>query len=292
MMGGVVYITSIYKMIAQEAKKLLQGIFILVMLLTLVLFIIKPNISIINYGKSFAIYNSDINFLSIEISGRMKLHDKRGEKNFVLLANHPREYTFDNRLDPYSDMIKASGGASFISFIMGSDGSSVIERRYQSPQPQSLQHQCGPNPYGNPGNVRYNEKSNILLYEIKSFAELIWFSARKFKLYAVTSYAIGNKEVRVDFPIKVLNINPSSIKRSEGVNEPDRDEIWQAVSSRVPVYVEGNSECESIRAGYIAIRDFKGEVEINYLCRGANGVNDFTCVSSNFAQTRIFASYF
>lgn len=90
-------------------------------------------VSILDYGTAkYFSYSSPGNQLYINIEGRMNI--KKGQENleYILLAPHPREFTW--RLDkrPYSDMIDMSKGASTIAFIMEKGGNSVISRRFEA----------------------------------------------------------------------------------------------------------------------------------------------------------------
>ena len=68
-------------------------------------------------------------------------------------------------------------------------------------------------------------------------------------------------------------------------------EMWQLVSERVPLYVGGNM-CEGISEGHAAFRQLNGPFDMVYLCRGADGINDFSCTKRIDGRLRVFAAYY
>lgn len=256
-----------------------------------VLLITSPRVDILHYGKAFHFYNSSANRLYIGVTGRARITAGGKETSYVLLANHPRENTFDNRVSAYSDMIELSGGASTISFIMASDGSSIIERRYEAPQTENLQHQCTRNPYGTPPHFAPATKSRHLLTELHSFDDILLSATLGRKIFGTVSYKLNNIEVTLDFPATVVNINPE--KGNSGISgpPPKADELWQVVSDRTPIYVGGDSLCSGLREGHAALRQFDGPFEVVYLCRNESGVNDFSCSRKIIGKVRLFAAY-
>lgn len=251
----------------------------------------SPQVDILNYGNAFHFYNSTANRLYIGVTGRARVSTGTNETSYVLLANHPRENTFDSRLNAYSDMIEKSGGASSISFIMGSNGSSIIERRYQAPQPERLQHQCTKNPYGGPPYYAPAEKSRLLLSELHSFDDILSSAVRGRKIFGTVTYILNGVRVSLDFPASVLNINPKKVNDDGTRPMPETDELWQVVSDRLPVYVGGDTRCGGIREGRVALRQFNGPFEVVYLCRNKNGTNDFSCSQKMKGKVRLFAAY-
>ncbi|HMT42310.1 hypothetical protein [Sphingorhabdus sp.] len=255
------------------------------------LLLTSPKVDILHYGQAFHFYNSAVNRLFISVTGRARISSGGKETSYVLLANHPRENTFDHRVSAYSDMIESSGGASTISFIMGSDGSSIIERRYESPQSENLQHQCVRNPYGTPPHFAPASKSRYFLTELRSFDAILSSAARGRKIFATVTYKLNNVDVVLDFPALVVNINPKEGNSGIAGSTPKAAELWQVVSDRIPIYVGGDSLCSGLREGHAALRQFDGPFEVVYLCRNENGVNDFSCSRKINGKVRLFASY-
>ena len=277
--------------ITVELGKITIGVIGLFVVVFVVLIFTSPLVDILHYGKAFHFYNSSANRLYIGVTGRARIIAGGNETSYVLLANHPRENTFDNRVSAYSDMIEPSGGASTISFIMGSDGSSIIERRYQAPQPENLQHQCIRNPYGTPPHFAPATKSRYLLTELRSFDDILSSAVRGRKIFGTVSYKLNDIDVTLDFPATVVNINPKKGNAGIPGPPPKAEELWQVVSDRMPIYVGGDSLCSGLREGRAALRQFDGPFEIVYLCRNESGVNDFSCSRKITGKVRLFAAY-
>lgn len=263
--------------LAAELRKLALAASGLSVLLLLWLFATAPRVDLLDYGEAFHFYNSTANRLFIQVTGRAKVDGVE----YVALANHPREDTFNRRFDAYSNMIEQSGGASTISFLMASDGSAVIERRYQSPQDEYLQHSCRSNPYGKSLVYQPARKWRFLLDELHDSADILAAAVRGRKLYAVVSYRLDGRNVTLDFPAALMNINPA---------EAHPDEQWQLVSERLPLYIGGDL-CEGIREGHAALRRFDGPFDVTWLCRQPDGTNDFACSRRIAGRVRIFAAY-
>lgn len=242
------------------------------------LFLISPAVDLLDYGRAFQFYDSPRNRLYIETTGRLKV----AGREYLALANHPREATFDRRVDAYSGVIEDAGGASTITFIMEA-GNAVIERRHQAPQPSEVQHQCRPSPFGNSASLALPKVNRLNLVELKDFNDILQSAAKRRKLYGVMTYNLEGRTASVDFPAALVNINP----RGPNAHPEER---WQLVATRLPLYVGGDPACEGIREGSAAIRTFDGPIDLVYLCRGPDGSNDFTCHRRVNARVRLFTT--
>lgn len=234
-------------------------------------------------NAKYFFYKSAINNLYININGRMKLINNRQNdtKTFYLLTPHPREFTWDPNNKPYSPMIEQSGGASWITFIAEKDGKFVISRRYESPSDLQVLHQCMDSPYGNYLPYQPKQLPNDSLLELLSTVDVRTAALKQSSMYAVLTYDIDGYQVVLDFPIELVNINPQ-------ISDPGQQ--WQAVSSRIPFYIGGNSSCDGVREGHIAIRDTLDTFEFVYLCQksGINNKNDFNCTFETRGVVRIY----
>jgi hypothetical protein len=270
-------LTAMGDRIAKELGKFTLALLGVSGLLLVWLFVSAPRVDLLDYGNAFHFYNSTANRLYIGVTGRARVDGVE----YVALANHPREDTFNRQHDAYSNMIEQSGGASTISFLMASDGSSVIERRYQAPRDEYTQHSCRSNPYGRSLVYDPPRKWRFLLDELHSKADILDAAVRGRKLYAVVTYKLNGRDVTLDFPAALVNINPA---------EAHADEQWQLVSERLPLYVGGDL-CEGIREGHAALRRFDGPFDVTWLCRQPDGTNDFACSRRIAGRARVFAAY-
>ena len=243
-------------------------------------------VDILDFGHSFYFpASSSVNHLFIEIESRTKL--STGEE-YILLAPHPREMTFRNDGRIYQDMIVASNGASEITFMLSTSGhESIIERRYDDPnQPASVLHTCAPSPYGQ--ELLYQPKQVSLLFELISSADILHAARNGKKILALAEYEVDGVQVKIDFPVKVLNVNPEATVPDSSVPVGSQ---WQAASARLAILLPGGGDlCSRIHSGYLAFSDFNTELQFVYLCESSDPrlTQDFSCVQNFRGSVRLF----
>lgn len=239
---------------------------------------------LLDYGNAkYYYYKSSVNNLYINIEGRMRLINKENGdiKTYFLLAPHPRESTWEPNLKPYSSIIEKVSGASMITVIAEKDGKFVISRRYESPTDIKFLHECIDSPYGNDLLYEPKQLQNDSLRELLTTDDIRAAALKQYPLYATLTYEVGATEVFIDFPIVLVNINPQI---------SDFSQQWQAVSSRIPLYIGGDSGCDGIREGHVAIRDNIDTFEFVYLCQklGNKIYNDFNCTFESAGLVRLY----
>lgn len=238
--------------------------------------------TILDYGRAkYFSYKSPINNLYIDIKGRMRIRKDGAETTYLMLAPHPREVTWLHNTRPYSDMIEMSNGASSIGFIMVDGGRTIITRNFQSAIQRNSLHECIASPYGDEKPYEPKKISTDSLVEISSKDDLYAAAMKQLPVYSIVSYKIDNVDVRIDFQVDLININPS---------RSDQGTEWQAVSPSIPVFIGGDLSCGGVRQGVVAVRETSGELEFVYLCEGLGEVtnNNFNCTFGTNGFARFF----
>lgn len=238
---------------------------------------------ILDYGSAkYFSANSPKNHLYIDIKGRMSIKKHDEELEYLLLAPHPREFTWHLDKKVYSDMIQMVNGASTITFIMEKGGNSIISRRFESEFDSSKLHQCGESPYGkNAALYPPKELDSNSLVEMYTVEDIYLAAIKQERIYGVLDYELNGYGIKIDFPIDLVNLNP---------NKTSLQSQWQAVSPIIPIYVGGDVKCQGIREGVVAMRDFFGVFEFVYLCgeSGDKSKNDFHCTLDFAGKLRMF----
>lgn len=228
---------------------------------------------LLDYGRAFYyVPEATFNHLFIDVESRMTLSGAAGDYEYLLLAQHPREKTWKNNGLVYSDIIASAEGASFITFLIDQENNSgVISRRFDYPfQPATAKQQCGPSPYEGSSRPPASVPTQRVKY-VEGFEHILAAAEAAHRLVGVFKYTVNGTNVRVEFPVKVMNINP----QPQGTRT-----LWQAASALVPLYVPGGDLCESLRNGYIAFNTIgAAEVSAVYLCDVTlpRDSQDYTC---------------
>lgn len=261
---------------------------ILFILLAIMTSASQARADLLSYGQAFMFFpfSESANRPYMRIESRMLLTGAHGNREYQMLARHPRETTFADDGGIYSTMLSLESGASFITFMMDPATSEmVIARRYDSPgQPPQYLQQCGTNPYT--GGVGYEAKkiSSLDLREIFGFQELFAAASSQNKIIATVEYNVSGVSVYVEFPVDVININPDD-NALEGKK-------WQIASSQIPFFHPGSDYCHSIKTGYVAFGRLGANKTASfvYLCEVSSPreTQDFSC-SQNYTSTiRVF----
>lgn len=211
---------------------------------------------VLNYGRAFFYAKSSAyNRLFIEIDSRISLTDASGTEEYHLLAPHPREQTFKDDGKIYSGMLEAEQGASFITFIVDQvNNKSVISRRYDVPgQPEHYKHAVDVSPYEGP---LHNPPVEVDADDLPDFAAILAAMDAGKKIVATVEYFLHGKNVRIEFPVRVLNTNPDP-------NAPVGKQ-WQVASPVCPVYLPSNDPVgQGLRPGYIAFGRVGANVNVS-----------------------------
>jgi len=245
------------------------------------------DVGVIDYRSAF-IYESDssVNKLLISVNSRVTIEDfARGKRSYILLKDHPRESTFEITESPYLEFISYASGASFITFIYGIEQDSVVvSRRYSVLNKVNEQHihECRP---GLIFDKFYKNLSSSQVFDIGG--SKIYSTPRDGLAYfGIFEYNIGKANVKIDFPIALINFNPSN---SSYIAENNL--LFQVVSGQVPIYIkEGAGDCGSLIPGYLAFRSFD-KAQVVYLCKYfSEGVwyYDYGCVMDIPGKLKIF----
>lgn len=240
---------------------------------------------ILDYGNAFFFAGeSDVNRLFIDIEGRLRVDDGSKKSEYYLLYPHPREYTWRDDGAIYKDMI-AANGASVITFIIEKNGSAVMSRRYQRvPLMFGAPHQCAESPYKDA--VSYEPATAQGLEEITDLDGILEAASAGDRIVGLVEYEVEGVTAQIDFPVRVMNINPET-----HAGDVEDGKQWQVASSRVPIWVGGEDECEGIRNGHVAFGDFKGDLQFVYQCGGdgwLSSASDLTCTVNFPGTARIF----
>lgn len=117
--------------------------------------------------------------------------------------------------------------------------------------------------------------------EIFTVEDIYLAAIKQEKIYGVLDYELNGYSIKIDFPVDLVNLNPN--KSPVGAQ-------WQAVSSAIPIYIGGDTKCQGIRQGVVAMRDFLGAFEFVYLCgeSGEKSRNDFHCTLEVNGRLRLF----
>jgi hypothetical protein len=246
------------------------------------------DIDIIDFRNSF-VYEPDssINKLLIGVNSRLQIKGENSLREYILLNEHPRESTFISSLSPYSEIVAVEKGASFITFIYGLGVDSVIvSRRYS---------------YWNDDNIKYNHEcrggknfeknyNNLLSSQTVELKHDSLFESASVatSFVGVFEYSINNINVKIDFPVSLINFNP--LQNSRVI---PRNLLYQVVSAQVPVYIAGHdTECNSIVPGYLSFREIDGGAQAVYMCNyivEGRRYYDYGCVIDLPGKLRIFS---
>lgn len=221
--------------------------------------------------------NSTVNNLHIRLVSRMIIRDPNGENHYYLLKDHPRESTFNRLIPPYKNIVQEDG-ASFITFIYGKDDSSkTIHRRYAkiTNENKKYAHECRTE------KLQFVERFRPLgrFDHPRVDQDKLYDSASKSNtLIGVFEYDAGEKVIRIDFPVALINFNPD---RHD--NRTSKEEYFQVVSDQVPIYLpEVEGECNHIFSGYISFRSFDKPAQAVYLCKHEDAGKlqfDYGCIA-------------
>lgn len=230
----------------------------------------STTVDVLDFGRAFyRPEQSSPNRLYIEVESRMKLDDEQ----YLLLAPHPREQVFQNDGRAYSSVLEEAAGASEIIFMLTPSGrNSVVTRRYDVPgQPPEHLHAVFDTPYGRLG-VELPRVRSDGISEITSHDMLLGAVTRGHQILAIVSYVAGGRSVSIDFPVKVLNINPTPATPAQQ---------WQIASGRIPLYVPNTIDPpKSITNGNVAFSTIgSATLQLVYLCEVAvpRPTQDYAC---------------
>lgn len=240
--------------------------------------------AVLNYGKAFYhVKQSSINKLFIEVDSRLTLTNPNEE--YMLLAPHPRERTWQDDGDVYGPVLAAAQGASFITFMIDqAQDKSVILRYCDTPNiwPDSTKLATGSSPYNGP---LHNPPEEVDADELFSYADIQAAADANRKMVATVEYTLHGRGVKIEFPVRVLNINPDPLAPV--------GKQWQIASPQVPVFIESSLPHLRIRPGYVAFGRLGTGVQVSFNYIGDSSTPrptfDYSYTLTQVATTRMFA---
>ena len=233
---------------------------------------------------------SSTNRLLIDVNSRMTITQGSTSKQYLLLQNHPREITFTPGLPVYPGVIEDAKGASDITFIYSlDDTTTIIARRYsaaEAARPQDM-HECRTSDFSRltrPAQLKQAE-----LAAVTNFQQVLAAANSSATVVGTFEYEVNGRRIKLDFPIELINIDP----RSRTNPETAAYQNWQAVSPLLPLYVgNAGSDCENVRPGYVAFRNFNGAHSAVYLCLATVAddlMDDYVCTAEIEGRLNLFA---
>lgn len=236
----------------------------------------------LNYGRSFFyVRDSDVNRLFIDVDSRIQLSDPAEE--YLLLAPHPREQTFLDNGQIYSGMLAAEQGASDIIFIADQPNNrAIVSRRYDVPgQPDNYRRQVGASPYSGP---LHNPPEHVAGVELYDYADIRGAADAGRKMVATVEYTLHGRNVLIEFPVRVLNMNPAPAVKGKQ---------WQIASPMVPVFIGSGDPDQRIRPGYLAFGRLGANVAVSmvYIIDAwvPRQTQDFSASLNQVSTVRLFA---
>lgn len=239
----------------------------------------------LDYTRSFFYVRDDIstNRLFIEVDSRLTL--THPDEEYLLLAPHPRERTWQDDGDVYGPVLAAAQGASFITFMIDqSRNRSVILRHCDVPTvwPESTKLSVGASPYT--GSL-HNPPEEVEADELFSYEDIQAAADANRKMVATVEYTLHGRGINIEFPVRVLNMNPDPFAPV--------GRQWQVASPQVPVFIESSMPEQRIRPGYIAFGRLGSDVQTSFNYIGNTAIPrqtfDYSYALTQVATTRMFA---